>query len=117
MPFMKILILLMTLSSSPCFAHAFLDHAEPRVGSTVQTAPSTVTIWFSEEVDSSGTQIQVFDSNGTEVDLQDSRTEQAIVERVSLPSQLTAGSYKVQWQALCLSGHTTKGSFIFTVSE
>src|SRR2546429_4668932 len=32
-------------------AHAFLDRAEPRVGSTVRTAPAEVKLWFTERLE------------------------------------------------------------------
>ncbi len=43
-------------------AHAFLDHAEPRVGSTLAQPPSQVKIWFTEELEGAFSKIQVFDA-------------------------------------------------------
>jgi hypothetical protein len=31
-------------------AHAFLDHASPAVGSSVQTSPPKVTLWFTQDL-------------------------------------------------------------------
>jgi methionine-rich copper-binding protein CopC len=33
------------------WAHAFLDHAEPAVGSTVHGSPTAVRIWFTEKLE------------------------------------------------------------------
>ena len=40
-----IIPLLFLLATGEASAHAFLDHAEPRVGNTVATAPREVTLW------------------------------------------------------------------------
>src|SRR5258707_599026 len=32
-------------------AHAFLDHASPAVGSTLQQAPATISLWFTQELE------------------------------------------------------------------
>ena len=32
-------------------AHAFLDHANPRVGNAVRTAPREVTLWFTQDLE------------------------------------------------------------------
>ena len=32
-------------------AHAFLDHADPKVGSTLRDPPSEVTVWMTENLE------------------------------------------------------------------
>ena len=96
-------------------AHAFLDHADPRVGSTV-TAPTQVKIWFTEELEGAFSKIQVFDASGKEIDKKDSKvdaSEKAIMT-VSLPP-LLPGTYKVHWTAVAVDTHHTGGNFEFTV--
>jgi methionine-rich copper-binding protein CopC len=97
-------------------AHAFLDHADPRVGSTVKDAPRVVTIWFTEELESAFSKIQVFDTHGREVDKKDSHVDAAhpAVMTVSLPA-LPPGDYKVVWHAVAIDTHHTSGTFPFTV--
>jgi len=113
-----LLTLLFTLASfSLAHAHAFLDHAEPKVGSTVKGAPSVVKIWFTMEVQPTLTNIQVFDSAGHEVDKKDARIDQKnnALMFVSLPT-LPAGAYKVEWHAVCPWGHHTSGTYTFDVA-
>ena len=43
--------LLVLLATGEASAHAFLDHAEPRVGNTVATAPREVTLWFTQKLE------------------------------------------------------------------
>jgi hypothetical protein len=99
-------------------AHAFLKRAEPAVGSTVQTSPDEVRIWFTENVEPAFSTVQVFDASGKEVDKRDvhlDRSDQALL-RISLPS-LQAGIYKVVWRVVSVDTHVTNGSFTFRVSR
>ena len=70
-----------------CWAHAFVDHAEPAVGSQIQAAPTQVKIWFTEKLEPALSKIQVFDSSGLEVDKRDVKIDQsnAALLTVSLP--------------------------------
>jgi hypothetical protein len=97
-------------------AHAFLKRAEPAVGSTVQTSPNEVRIWFTENVEPAFSTVQVFDASGKEVDKRDvhlERSDRALL-RISLPS-LQAGIYKVVWRVVSVDTHVTNGSFTFRV--
>lgn len=118
MPIHRYLIipLLLWTSLSLTQAHAFLDHADPRVGSTVTGSPPVVKIWFTEELEPAFSKIQVFDAAGHEVDRQDSKVDPAnkALMSVSLP-KLAAGNYKVVWHAVALDTHHTQGTFPFMV--
>jgi methionine-rich copper-binding protein CopC len=97
-------------------AHAFLDHADPRVGSMVTGSPPVVKIWFTEELEPAFSKIEVFDAAGHEVDLKDSKVDpaNAAIMTVSLP-KLPAGNYKVVWHAVATDTHHTQGTFPFMV--
>jgi copper resistance protein C len=99
-------------------AHAFLKRAEPGVGSTVQTSPADVQIWFTENIEPAFSSIQVFDAFGKEVDKRDvhlDRSDHALL-RVSLP-RLQAGTYKVMWRVVSVDTHMTNGNFTFRVGR
>src|SRR5207253_2735524 len=49
-------------------AHAVLDRAEPRVGSTVRTAPADVKLWFTERLEPAFSRVQVVNEAGERVD-------------------------------------------------
>jgi methionine-rich copper-binding protein CopC len=49
------------------WAHAFLDHAEPAVGSTVHASPAVLKVWFTEKLEQALCKLQVFDESGREV--------------------------------------------------
>jgi copper resistance protein C len=97
-------------------AHAFLERAEPAVGSTVQTSPSEVQIRFTENIEPAVSSIQVLDASGKEVDKRDlhlDRSDHALLH-ISLP-QLGVGTYKVVWRVVSVDTHVTNGNFTFRV--
>jgi copper resistance protein C len=110
------LFLIILAATARLEAHAFLKRAEPAVGSTVQTSPNEVRIWFTENIELAFSTIQVFDESGKEVDKRDvhlDRSNQALLH-VSLP-RLGAGTYKVLWRVVSVDTHVTNGSFTFRV--
>jgi len=104
------------LGSAGAFAHAFLDHAVPLVGSTVHGSPGEVKVWFTQELEPAFSSLRVVDQNGAQVDRQNNAIDPGdrAVMKVSLPS-LPPGKYKVFWHVLSVDTHTTEGSFSFEV--
>ena len=96
-------------------AHAFLDHAEPRVGSSIPTAPREVVLSFTQNLEAAFSSVEVSDANGARVD-QGKPTISASTMRVGV-KQLPPGSYKVRWHVLSVDTHTTEGSFSFHVGR
>jgi copper resistance protein C len=110
------LLALLALASSPAvWAHAFLDHAEPRVGASVGHAPERVTLWFTQPLEAAFSWVKVYDSSGTQVDRGDKSLEgDASVMRVSVRA-LAPGKYRVAWRVLSTDAHVTEGDFTFEV--
>jgi methionine-rich copper-binding protein CopC len=107
-----LIALLMVSASSPGRAHAFLDHANPRVGST-GPAPSQVELWMTEDLEPAFTKVKVFDAQSHQVDKMDAKISGATII-VSLP-KLAPGTYLVKWSAVATDTHHTTGTFKFTV--
>lgn len=102
-------------------AHADYDHSMPEAGSTVETAPTIVEIYFSQEIDESGTSIRVLGPDGAPIDLGDTTLDLFDPERkrvtVSIQSGIGPGQYTVEWVSLSgEDGESDSGSFEFTVS-
>jgi len=113
-----IFFLILVAASARLKAHAFLQRAEPAVGSTVQTSPSEIRIRFTENIEPAFSSVQVFDPSGKEVDKHDvglDRSDHALLH-VSLP-RLGAGIYKVVWRVVSVDTHVTSGSFTFQVGR
>ena len=112
------LIILAAILAFPAviFAHAFVDHAEPKVGATVE-APKEIRVWFTLQVDPASSTLTVLNSGGKELEKEDVHTdpENKKLLIVSVP-QLPPGEYKVVWNATSAEDkHRTHGDFKFTV--
>jgi len=97
-------------------AHAFLDHAEPRVGSVVKAAPAELKLWFTEEIEPAFSSVKVLDASSRRVDKGNAHVDSAepSVVRISLPP-LPAGAYTVEWRVVSVDTHVTSGNFTFQV--
>ena len=99
-------------------AHAFLDHALPKVGSTVRSSPDSVKIWFTEELEPAFSKIRVYDSAQREVDRHDLKIDPSSqsLMTVSVP-RLPPGTYEVIWDAVAVDTHHTHGTFKFEIAS
>ena len=101
--------------ATQAFAHAQLEKAMPAVGGTVASA-SEIRLEFSEGVEPKFTKVSVT-GPGSVVPLGAAKTEsgnQAVLI-VPISKPLSAGAYKVHWQAVSVDTHHTQGTFEFTV--
>lgn len=114
--FHALILLSLFLVPSIVSAHAFLDRAEPRVGSEVAKSPEQVKIWFTQQPEHAFSTIRVLNSDGKQVDKNDTRTDpdDSKALMVSVPS-LPPGTYKVVWKVLSVDTHRTEGTFKFTI--
>jgi methionine-rich copper-binding protein CopC len=105
--------------ASAAWAHAELKQATPAVDGTVQTAPTEVTLKFSERLEPAFTALIVRDAGGKRVDKADGKIDKAdrTVLRTSLQPSLSPGIYIVEWRALTTDTHRTEGAFIFRVGQ
>lgn len=110
---LQLTIIALLFTATSAWAHAFLDHADPKVGSTVHESPSQVTVWMTENLEPAFSKLQVFDANGTEVDRKDTKVNGNVMT-VSLP-KLVAGTYRVSWQVVSVDTHRTSGKFDFSL--
>jgi methionine-rich copper-binding protein CopC len=112
-----LLLVLSWADAPPAAAHAFLDHASPRVGSTVSQAPSELTLSFTQNLEPAFSTVEVFDEKGAKVDKGDVKVDpnDGTLLRVSL-NPLPPGTYKVVWHVVSVDTHPTEGDFTFQVS-
>jgi methionine-rich copper-binding protein CopC len=98
----------------PARAHAFLDHAEPRVGSTVERSPPAVTLVFTEPVEEAFSRVELLDPDGGRVDTAALEHPAPATLRLPLPP-LPPGEYTVRWAVVSVDTHPTEGRFTFSV--
>ena len=106
-------------SPAGALAHAHYDHSDPAEGAALSAAPSTVTIWFTEELQQQDSWIHVLDTNGNRVDMDDSAilVDDETALKVSLRPGLGTGTYTVSWQNLSQDGDGLAGSFAFGIGQ
>jgi copper resistance protein C len=107
-------LLILATNVMPAGAHAFLDHSEPRVGNTVRSSPSAVTLWFTQKLEPAFSSAQVTNASGAVVS--SGASVSGSVMRVGVGS-LPPGTYRVHWKVLSVDTHTTEGNFTFRVGQ
>jgi methionine-rich copper-binding protein CopC len=117
---MRIIVTIITLmlaGAGSAFAHAMLDHATPKVGSTVSAPPKDIVLWFTEKLEPAFSSIEVRNEQGAVVT---AGKATVIGDRTQLRAPLKAlqpGTYKVNWKVLSVDTHRTEGSFSFRVGQ
>ena len=106
-------LLTLALAASGAQAHAFLDHASPLVGSTVQTVPHELTLTFTQNLEPAFSTVEVTGPNGDRID-QGKPQISGNTMRVGIKAA-GSGTYHVHWHALSVDTHKTQGSFTFHV--
>lgn len=98
------------------WGHAFPDHSDPKVGSTVSGSPAQVRIWFDSDLEPAFSTLMVHNADGRMIDKRDSRVGSADPKllQVSVPS-LPPGTYLVIWNVVARDGHRTNGQSSFTI--
>jgi len=115
---MRIIIIILSMLlivPTGAFAHTFLDHAAPRVGSTVAHAPKEVVLWFTQQLEPAFSSIEVRNEQGAAVNagkatVAGDRTQLRVPVKALPP-----GTYKVIWRVLSVDTHRTQGDFTFRV--
>jgi copper resistance protein C len=105
---------LLFLRPPPTDAHAFLDHADPRVGSTVPS-PSALTLQFTESIEPAFCRVEVVGPAGN-IEIGPIEHPGPAMLRVALPP-LPPGDYTVQWAVVSVDTHPTGGRFTFSVKH
>ena len=109
------LLLLLLRATGEANAHAFLDHAEPRVGNKVASPPHEVTLWLTQKLEPGFSSITVTNAAGERIDGGKARVSG---NQMSIPLRPGGtGTYHVNWRVLSVDTHTTDGNFTFQVGQ
>lgn len=113
-------VLVLMLAAPPAVGHATLLSSEPAKGTRLDEPPGFVSVTLTEPADRDGSSLHVLDAAGTRVDLGDVTITGGPrpTMRVSLPTDLPDGAYRIVWQALSgHDGHVTDGTVGFAVGD
>jgi copper resistance protein C len=98
------------------FAHAHLKTSTPADKSTIASAPTVLTLSFTEGLNLKFSGIRVTGPAAAAVKTRDAAlTDHDMGLSVPVVGTLQPGTYTVEWHALSTDGHKTTGSYSFTV--
>jgi methionine-rich copper-binding protein CopC len=106
-----VLLILVAAAGTPAQAHARLRSATPADGSTLQAAPASLVLEFSEAARLTALWIQK--QGGDKKKLAPPQESQSRIT-VTLP-QLAPGDYLVSWRVQGADGHVVPGQLHFTL--
>ena len=105
-------------AATTALAHAFLDHAVPGVGATVQGAPSEIELSFTQEIAPAFSGASVVSAEGVVLPTGKATVNAASrnILHIPLGQKLKPGVYVVNWHAASVDTHRSTGSYKFTVA-
>ena len=107
-------LVLLTIGRSPADAHASLVATSPEDGSRIATAPRSIALTFSEDVDSAFVAVKAPD--GTTVTTSEPRITGGRVT-ADLARSDQRGRFTVAYRIVSDDGHPVTGEFAFTTTE
>jgi copper transport protein len=110
------LLLLDVLTARPASAHAALVTTTPADGERLETAPTQVTLQFSEAVSLGAGYARVLDGSGERVDAGDAEVSDGVVT-VPLPADLPEAGYVVTYRVISADSHPISGAYSFAVGD
>lgn len=115
-----VVVLALLSSYAITTGHAEYDHSDPPAAAVLTTPPTTVRIWFTQELfrRDGMNALEVYGADGSRFDTGEPTIDDddRKLLTVALTAPLPDGQYTVQWQATSAEdGHTAEGEFAFTV--
>lgn len=99
------------------YAHAFLDRAEPRVGSTQTKRPREIILVFTEKIKPTLSTVAVYDRAGSRLDLGKVNLDVHNATILHVPIQpIGPGTYRVVWRVVSVDTDQTEGRFTFSIA-
>jgi len=99
-------------------AHAFLDHSDPAVGSTLPASPAIIHLWFTQQLEPAFSSVTVTDKSGASVNDGAAAIDPSNASELDVKlKHLAPGTYTVKWHVLSVDTHTTEGDFTFNVGK
>ncbi|MFG1397259.1 copper homeostasis periplasmic binding protein CopC [Roseixanthobacter pseudopolyaromaticivorans] len=105
------------LSATGAFAHAHLTSQTPSANEVVVGSPAALSLSFSEGLEINLSGVTLKGADGQVIPTGAASLAAGDTKQMSVPLNhpLAAGIYTIEWHALSKDGHTTHGSYQFTV--
>jgi copper resistance protein C len=104
------------LGAVPAFAHTRLEGSTPSDGSSIETAPDTVSLRFNEDVQAEFATLTVVGPDGTEYQTGPISASDGQVSTAVSPLG-PAGIYQVGYRVVSDDGHPVQGKVSFTLTK
>lgn len=100
-------------------AHAALTGTDPQDGSVLKTAPTEVTLSFSESIGLLDDSFRVLDPDNRRVHTGEPghAGDRSDTARVTLPKGLGTGTFTVAWRVVSADSHPISGAFTFSIGK
>ena len=98
------------------FAHARLVKSTPAANAVLDTAPTTILLWFSERPEPKFTVVHLLDSAGAQIPLGAPTSIAQNGVSLAITRALSSGPYSIVWRTAASDGHATNGKFSFRVT-
>ncbi|GCE25708.1 copper resistance protein [Dictyobacter alpinus] len=112
--------LLLCLFTLPAQAHAILLKSDPAKDAVLTTAPTQVSMWFTEDLNPAFSTAEVVNARNARINTSDAHVtaNDAREIQVALPANVSPGVYVVVWRTQSADdGHVLRGSFRFSVAQ
>lgn len=103
-----------TVAATPAFAHDQLAASSPPAGAALESAPSEVSLQFTDNVLPIGAIVLVVNTNGTSWADGDAILDGPTVS-TRLADEVPDGAYEIRWRVVSADGHPISGVIPFTV--
>lgn len=103
------------LGATPAYAHTRLESSDPADGSSLATAPGTVTLTFTDDIDPRFATITVVGPDGTSYQTGDVTGDGGEV-RTAVSPLGPAGPYEIGYRVVSGDGHPVQGKVSFTLT-
>ena len=106
----------LVFGAGPSAAHAGYESSDPADGAVLDTAPTAVSITFTEPPDLALSSVEVLDAGGSDVAVGPPVSAGARSLSVPLEEGLPDGAYTVSWRVVSFTdGHPSSGVFAFGI--
>ncbi|MFI8211282.1 copper resistance CopC/CopD family protein [Streptomyces werraensis] len=113
------LLVLLLAGAAPAGAHAALRASDPEDGSVVRTAPTHITLTFTESVGLLEDSFRIYGPDNRRVHMEEPEHADGAADtaRAALPRGLDEGTYTVAWRVVSADSHPVSGAFTFSVGK
>ncbi|WP_228920427.1 copper resistance protein CopC [Streptomyces sp. DH20] len=113
------LLILLLAGAAPASAHAALRASDPEDGSVVRTAPTHITLTFTESVGLLEDSFRIYGPDNRRVPMEEPEHAAGAADtaRAALPRNLGEGTYTVAWRVVSADSHPVSGAFTFSIGK